>query len=60
MQMKPIAEMKDTKGIKTSKLEFVVPASGTYLVSLGYLDKEEPTNPTTPIELTLIRRPIVE
>jgi hypothetical protein len=60
MQMKPIAEMKDTKGIKTSKLEFDVPASGTYMVSLGYMDKGESTEPTAAIELTLIRRPFVD
>ena len=60
IQMKPIAEMTDRNGVKTSKLEFVVPASGTYIVSVGYMEKVKSSDPTTAIELTLIERPFVE
>ncbi|PCJ65660.1 MAG: hypothetical protein COA58_09655 [Bacteroidetes bacterium] len=60
MQMKPIANMKDSLGIKTSKLDFVVPMSGTYIVSMGYKNRIVSTEPNTSIEMVLIRRPIVE
>ena len=43
---------------KTNQLQFRVPSSGTYIVTLAYKGPIE--NKTTPIDFTLIRRPIVE
>ena len=56
IQMKPIAG----EGIqsKTNQLQFRVPANGTYIVTLAY--KGPDYNKSTPIDFTLIRRPIVE
>ncbi|MDB4107367.1 hypothetical protein N9595_02765 [Bacteroidia bacterium] len=59
MQMKPIASIKDSLAYKTSKLEFRVSQSGTYLVMLGYKNKI-PKEVAGEIEATLIRREIVE
>jgi hypothetical protein len=56
IQMKPIAG----EGIKskTNQLQFRVPANGTYIVILAYRGPDY--NESTPIDFTLIRRPIVE
>ena len=56
IQMKPIAG----EGIKskTNHLQFRVPANGTYIVTLAYRGPDY--NESTPIDFTLIRRPIVE
>ena len=56
IQMKPIAG----EGIKskTNQLQFRVPANGTYIVTLAYRGPDY--NESTPIDFTLIRRPIVE
>ena len=43
---------------KTNQLQFRVPSSGTYIVTLAYKGPNE--NKTSPIDFTLIRRPIVE
>mgnify|MGYP000897790552 FL=1 len=59
MQMKPIATLEDENARKTTKLSFSVPASGTYIVVVGYKDKTK-ASPTANIELTLIRREFVE
>lgn len=56
IQMKPIAG-EGEKG-KTNQLEFRVPSSGTYVVTLGYNGPDD--NSVTPIDFTLIRRPIVD
>ena len=56
IQMKPIAG----EGIKskTNQLQFRVPANWTYIVTLAYRGPDY--NESTPIDFTLIRRPIVE
>jgi hypothetical protein len=56
IQMKPIAG--DGYKSKTNQLQFRVPSSGTYIVTIAYKGPDE--NKTTPIDFTLIRRPIVE
>ena len=53
--MKPIAG----DDARTEQLTFRVPASGTYIVTLGYQGPPEDDG-TTPIDITLIRREIVE
>lgn len=55
LQMKPIAGDDAT----TEQLNFRVPASGTYIVTLGYQGPEG-GNGKTPIDIRLIRREIVE
>jgi hypothetical protein len=60
MQMKPVASISDPKALKTTKLEFNVPASGMYIVVLGYQSKDKSDESTTEIEAILITRPIVE
>jgi hypothetical protein len=60
MQMKPVASISDPKALKTTKLEFNVPASGMYMVMLGYQSKDMSDESTTEIEAILITRPIVE
>ena len=56
IQMKPIAGEGDQS--KTNQLQFRVPSSGTYMVSLAYKGPDD--NESTPIDFTLIRRAIVE
>lgn len=56
IQMKPIAGEGDQS--KTNQLQFRVPSSGTYKVSLAYKGPDD--NESTPIDVTLIRRAIVE
>jgi hypothetical protein len=56
IQMKPIAGEGDES--KTNQLQFRVPANGTYIVTIAY--KGPDYNESTPIDFTLIRRPIVE
>lgn len=60
IQMKPIATILDSNANNTTKLEFRVPESGTYIVTLGYNNKREEDIPKADIELILIRREIVE
>ncbi|MGB0850588.1 MAG: hypothetical protein ACPGTP_05045 [Bacteroidia bacterium] len=60
IQMKPIATILDSNAYKTTKLEFRVPESGTYIVTLGYNNNREEDTPKADIELILIRREIVE
>lgn len=55
LQMKPIAG----DDARTEQLSFRVPASGTYIVTLGYQGPEE-GNGKTSIDIRLIRREIVE
>ena len=55
LQMKPIAG----DDARTEQLNFRVPASGTYIVTLGYQGPEE-GNGKTSIDIRLIRREIVE
>lgn len=55
LQMKPIAG----DDARTEQLNFRVPVSGTYIVTLGYQGPEE-GNGKTPIDIRLIRREIVE
>lgn len=55
IQMKPIAGDDE----RTEQLSFRVPASGTYIVTLGYQGPEEDDG-KTPLDITLIRREIVE
>jgi hypothetical protein len=55
LQMKPIAGDDAT----TEQLNFRVPGSGTYIVTLGYQGPEG-DNGKTPIDIRLIRREIVE
>jgi len=56
IQMKPIAGEGDQS--KTNQLQFRVPSSGTYMVTLAYKGPDD--NESTPIDFTLIRRAIVE
>lgn len=60
MQMKPIASITDPKAINTTRLEFRVPASGTYMVMLGYQSKDKTDASAAEIEAILITRPITE
>ena len=53
--MKPIAGDDE----RTEQLSFRVPASGTYIVTLGYQGPAEDDG-KTPLDITLIRREIVE
>ncbi len=55
IQMKPIAGDDE----RTEQLSFRVPASGTYIVTLGYQGPAEDDG-KTPLDITLIRREIVE
>jgi hypothetical protein len=55
LQMKPIAG-DDTR---TDQLNFRVPASGTYIVTLGYQGPENNDGKTS-VDIRLIRREIVE
>ena len=55
LQMKPIAG----DDIRTEQLTFRVPASGTYIVNLGYQGPEEDDGKTS-LDITLLRREIVE
>jgi hypothetical protein len=55
LQMKPIAGNDE----RTQQLSFRVPASGTYIVTLGYQGPDEDDGKTS-VDLTLIRREIVE
>lgn len=56
IQMKPIAGEGEQS--KTNQLQFRVPSSGTYMVTLAYKGPDD--NESTPIDFTLIRRAIVE
>lgn len=56
IQMKPIAGEGDQS--KTNQLQFRVPSSGTYMVTIAYKGPDD--NESTPIDFTLIRRAIVE
>lgn len=56
LQMQPIAGQDERR--KTDQLSFRVPQSGTYIVAIAYKGPED--NQSTPIDFTLIRRPIVE
>jgi len=57
LQNMPIGD--NTPGQRREQLQFKVPASGTYKVSLLYKGPEDDDG-TTPLTLTLIRRPFVD
>ena len=60
IQMKPIAKIEKTNAPQSTALEFNVPATGTYIVALGYANNTNSADKNNVnFDFTLIKRPKV-
>lgn len=60
IQMRPIAQTEKRNAPQSTALEFKVPATGTYIVAVGYTHLQVPaSSDLVNFDFTLIKRPIV-